>query len=126
MIDTSKLTPKQVKACEGFIRGMSMRAAMVASGYNPSYCDGVAHVMRFLKNREIVRYIKARQSQIAEAEQLDKSELVKYARAIVADNDPKDRSKAVELLMRMGLPIADPATLTKDDIKSISINIEKV
>jgi hypothetical protein len=116
------LTPKMIKACEGYIRGRSMREAMIEAGYAKTYVEGTVATMRFFKNRQVIEYIRKRQDQIAKAASLDASECIEAARRIVADNDPRDRHKGLELLMRMGIPIGDPATLTKDDIKSISIN----
>ena len=119
-----ELTPKIIRAAEGYIRGKSMRQAMIDAGYSEKYCEGNVAVMRFLKNRLVIEYIRKRQAEQIAAANLDAAELIRHARRIIASDDPKDRTKALELLMRMGLPIADPATLTKDDIKSINISIE--
>lgn len=114
------LTPRMIRAAEAYIRGMSMREAMIKAGYTSDYASEPNHVACFLKSRQVIKYIRNRQQQIAEAESLDKSELVKMARAIIADGDPRDRSKALELLMRMGLPI-DEKQIDASSVKAINI-----
>ena len=115
------LTPRMIKACENYIRGMSIREAMLKDGYHSDYASEPKHCVAFLKSRQVIKYIRDRQQQIAEAESLDKSELVKAARKIIQDGDPRDRTKALELLMRMGLPI-DERTIDESSVKAIHIN----
>jgi len=117
------LTSKMITACEAYIRGLSMRAAMEKAGYTHEYCDCPAHVMHFLKTRAVVAYIKKRRDDIAAAANLDAAEVIKAVRQIVADNNPRDRVAAVSLLFRLGVPLPAPENITKDDIAGININI---
>jgi phage terminase small subunit len=125
MAGKQNLSPKEIKACEGYLRGLSLRKALLEAGYSSNYCEGNAHLFNWLKRRHICSYIRQRQLQIATAESLDKSELIKVARHIIASDDPKDRAKALELLMRLGVSL-DPSQLTKDDVKGINITINQV
>lgn len=112
-----------INACEGYLRGLPMREAMNKAGYNKSYTDGAAHVMRFLMNRHVINYLRKRQAMIAEANTLDKNELVGIARKIANDNKP-DRAKGLELLIRLGVPI-EPDKVTREDLKAITITFNE-
>ena len=116
------LTPKAKMTCEYYLRGMSAREAMLKAGYAESYCCDQRNVARFLKTRTVIAYLRGRQEEIAEAESIDKSKLIKYAQHILKDDDNKDRTKALELLMRMTQPF-DPSHTSKEDTKPITLTI---
>lgn len=119
-----ELTPKIIRAVEGYIHGKSMRQAMIDAGYSPKYCEGNVAVMRFLKNRLVIEYIRKRQAEQAEASNKDAAYIIKKLEHIIASDSDKDRVKACELLTRLVVPLVEPNKITASDIKSISINIE--
>lgn len=63
------MTPKQQKAANYYLSGMSMRQAMLKAGYNESYAGEQAP--QFLKHRGMIEYIRQRQQDEADAELAD-------------------------------------------------------
>lgn len=118
-----KLLPKARLACNYYLRGMSVKQAMLKAGYAESYCADSTHQMNFLKNRLVQTYLRERQEEFADFEETDKAKIAQYLKHIIKDDDAKDRSKAVELYMRLTSPISE--NITKEDVKGIVINIEQ-
>lgn len=117
------LTPKARNACELYLKGKSIKQAMLSAGYAKSYVEGPVACMRFFKNRCVVDYIRQRQEELSKANAIDQSKLIKYAEHILDDDDSRDRTKALELLMRMVTNL--PENIKNEDIKQITINIEQ-
>lgn len=118
-----ELTPKMIQACEAYLRGKSMREAMLEAGYSPKYVEGNVAVMRFLKNRLIIEYLRKRKKQHAEVADIDAQYILARLKHIILSDSDKDRTKAVELLIRMTQPMPDRDRLVKEDLRSININI---
>jgi hypothetical protein len=124
MAGKQKLSPKEIKTCENYLKGMSLKKAMEASGYSEEYCTDSGKLFKFLKRRHVCAYLRKRQEEIAAAENLDKAEIIKYIRHIIASDDPRDRVKGVELLMRLGIPQDEVTFANKGEaVKSITFNI---
>ena len=126
MAGKQNLSPKEIQACENYLRGMSLRKALLAAGYSPNYCEGNAHLFNWLKRRHICSYIRQRQVELSKSYTLDKAELIKYARHILQSDDPRDRTKALEILMRLGIPMDEQVFMDKGEaVKAITFNIVK-
>ena len=52
------MSPKQQKACNYYLQGMSMRQAMMKAGFSQAYADHNA--AQFLKHRGMIAYIRNR------------------------------------------------------------------
>ena len=94
------MTPREIHACELYLKGMSLSDAMRKAGYNPSYCEGKKAVWRFLKNRVILTYLRKRKKEISEVYEVDRNWIARRAKKWV-DEGGIDRVKAAELLERL-------------------------
>jgi phage terminase small subunit len=92
------MTPKQQRVCNFFLSGMTMRKALSACGYSEAYADHMS--IKYLKNREVIAYIKERQKAEADAALADaicvKDNLLK----IIKDptSTKKEKSDALKIL----------------------------
>ena len=116
------LTPRAILACENYLKGSSLKKAMLDAGYAPSYCDMTKNIVAFLKNRQVIEYLRARQRVIAVSHNKDIAYLIEKLSQWMEEGDPRDRSKCAELLMRMITPMKNPEEVTKDDLHQITIN----
>ena len=90
------MTPKQQKTANFYLKGMSMRQAMLKAGYNESYAGSQAP--QFLKNRGMIEYIRQRQQDEADAELADAIYTKKKLMDLVASGDPELAIPALKLL----------------------------
>lgn len=85
------MRPNIQKVCNFYLGGMSMRQALVAAGYSESYADH--HSLKFLKNKEVMTYIRARQKDEADAALADAIYTRTRLMDIVADKTATNREK---------------------------------
>jgi len=118
------ISPRDINACENYLKGMPLRKALLEAGYSPNYCEGNAHLFNWIKRRHICSYIRQRQLEIAQLCNTDKAYVVTKLKHIVDSDDPKDRTKALELLDRLVVP-KEPNELRVEDVKGITISFSE-
>ena len=60
------MSPKLQKVCNYYLKGMSMREALLKAGYSDAYASH--NSSKFLHNRSVQKYIRERQKEEADAE----------------------------------------------------------
>jgi phage terminase small subunit len=92
------LTPKIQRCGNFYLKGMSMRQAMIQAGYTEQYAE--THCTDFFKNRKLIQYIRDRQKAVEEATLVDEVFVLNELKKII--NDPsaslKDRNDAIKTL----------------------------
>ena len=96
------LTPKQQKVCQMYLKGMSMREALIAAGFSESYAKHMAY--KFLKRRNVVEYIRKEQKLLHDFESYDRQHFYKFLVGKLADSNVEDREKVqyAKLLQQLG------------------------
>jgi phage terminase small subunit len=92
------MRPKLQRVCNLFISGVSMREALLQSGYSDSYASHNAS--KFLHNRECQRYIRARQEEMAKAALANAVFVENKLLELAANPDARIALKAIEQLDR--------------------------
>jgi len=92
------ITPKQQKVCEYYLKGMSMRQALLQSGYSDSYATHMA--VKFLHSRAICEYLRKRQEEIAKASTIDITYVYRELSKIIdrPGEETKDKVAALKVL----------------------------
>ena len=80
------MTPRMQKCGNLYLKGMSMRQAMIQSGYTEQYAE--SHCTDMLKNRELIKYIKDRQRDEAQVALADAIMVKKKLVALTEHSDP--------------------------------------
>lgn len=124
MAGKQNMSPKEIIACENYLKGMSLKKALVAAGYSETYIEGPLHLFRWLKRRHICAYIRQRQTQLAKLFNKDKAYLVEKLEEIIDESNPRDRVQALLLLERLVVP-KELSDLKIEDVKGITININE-
>ena len=96
------LKTKQIKACQYYIDGMSMRQAMIKAGYNETYASHNAS--QFLANKGIIKFIKAEQAKLVEFEGYKRQHFYKFLVDKLSDVNVEDKDKVqyAKLLQQLG------------------------
>lgn len=125
MAGKQNMSAKEIMACENYLKGMSLRKALLAAGYSPNYCDGNPHLFNWIKRRHICEYLRERQKQIVKVFNKDKGYIISKIEHILEDDNPKDRVQALLLLERMVVP-KEMEEYKKEDVKGITINFNEI
>ena len=79
------LKPRMQKCGNLYLKGMSMRKAMIECGYSEQYAE--SHCTDFLKNRELMAYIRKRQKEEADVALADAIMVKKKLMELANDSD---------------------------------------
>lgn len=90
------MSPKLQKVCNHYLQGMSMRQALLAVGYSDGYASH--NSSKFLHNREVQRYIRARQKDEAESALADATFVKKKLMDLASDQNPNVALNALKQL----------------------------
>ena len=96
------LTPKQQKVCQMYLKGMSMREALIAAGFSEGYAKHNAY--KFLKRRNVVEYIRKEQKLLHDFESYDRQHFYKFLVGKLADAKVEDKDKVqyAKMLQQLG------------------------
>lgn len=91
-----KLTPKQIKACEGYMQGKSMRVALLDAGYAEMFATKRSG--DFLKSRQIAEYLRKRQEEQIQAARATEEFVQRKLVELIDSNDPELMKDALKIL----------------------------
>jgi phage terminase small subunit len=91
-----RLTPKMQNVCLLYLKGMSMRQALLQAGYTESFA--LHHASKFLKSRACQKFIRERQAQAAEAALADVDFIKRNLMQLAESPDPQIRLAAIKQL----------------------------
>jgi phage terminase small subunit len=90
------MKPRIQKVCNFYLSGLSMRESLLKAGFSDSYASHNSH--KFLKSREVVKYIRQRQQDEANVALADGIFVKKKLLELSEDKDPKVRLEAIKQL----------------------------
>lgn len=96
------MTPKLIKVCNFYLEGMSVREALLKSGYSDAYASHMSS--KFLNNREVQKYLREQMQMQQEYADYKHKNFFKFLKGKLDDPtvDEKHKVEYAKLLQKLG------------------------